>query len=88
MSGASMTSSARRSYSSMFGTRAFITTVDSGLGAPRKNEFFFGTEYLYPTSFEVKSYPMAMRDGRIIMVPVVVPGNFRPYRSGTGGKNW
>ncbi len=54
-----------------------------GRGTVQQNSFFFGDEFLYPTSFEVKSFPVPLRDGKVqYYYPVVIPHNFR--RGGRG----
>ena len=42
------------------------------------NEYFFGTQYMYPTRFEVKTFTFpTANNGTVTSFPVVVPGDFR-----------
>ena len=71
-------------------TRATTTTTTlatPALGnAVRQNDFFFGTEYMYPTRFEVKTFPYASPDGRVqYYYPVVIPRDFRSSTWGVRG---
>ena len=59
----------------------------TGVVTVKPNEYFFGTQYMFPTRFEVGTYTTTGANGSIVSVPYVVPRDFRTFNHGTQGKN-
>jgi len=80
------------SASSLLGAPVRRTVVSraegggTGVATVQPNEYFFGTQYMYPTRFEVGSYTTTGANGGVVSVPYVVPRDFRVYNHGVQGK--
>ena len=59
----------------------------TGVVTVKPNEYFFGTQYMYPTRFEVGTYTTTGANGAVVAVPFVVPRDFRTHSHGIQGTN-
>jgi len=69
-------------------TRSAMVAVPAprGRGVVHQNDFFFGKDFMYPTSFHVRTFPVARPDSNVqFHYPVVIPGNFRTGHWGVYG---
>jgi len=78
----------RNSVTELTVSRSAVVAVPAprGRGVVHQNDFFFGKDFMYPTSFRVRTFPVANPDGNVqFHYPVVVPGNFRTGHWGVQG---
>jgi len=80
---------ARSSASASATARRVVVSRDAQSNAVtlQPNEYFFGTQYMYPTRFEVGSYTTTGPNGRVVAVPYVIPRDFRVGGMGAQGSN-
>ena len=71
--------------------RRVVVSRDEGGGTGavgvKPNEYFFGTQYMFPTRFEVGTYTTTGANGGIVSVPYVIPRDFRVRTHGVRGEN-
>jgi len=84
--GASLSSAAAGTIVHM-GAPVRRVTVSGGTGVTtvQPSEYLFGTQYMYPTRFEVGTYTTTGANGGVVAVPFVVPRDFRTGGYGVQG---
>jgi len=78
----------RNSVTDLTVSRSAMVAVPSvrGRGFVHQNDFFFGKDFMYPTRFEVTTFPFAMPGSGVqYRYPVVIPRDFRTGHWGMQG---
>jgi len=58
-------------------TRRVVVSGGTGVTTVQPSEYTFGTQYMYPTRFEVGTYTTPGANGGVVSIPYVVPRDFR-----------
>ena len=63
-----------------------VAAANRGRGVVHQNDFYFGKEFMYPTRFEIRTFPYTIPGSGVqYRYPVVIPRDFRTGHSGVQG---